>query len=317
MSDNRVFVPRTGQGLAEHNIITLPPNGEPVKDSPLSATELYRFENYIPIVTDMAVDAYRQRGADEPFTVLSVGCSIGAEVDTVLSHVTKVAPDIGSVVIRGYDISNDALKWARGGQYQIICWPGEDISVLDLFDLTLLPKRPPPELKGEKSTDDCTRYLADSNRLRAPHDVAFENRNLEEAQEPGTVPMADLLLCNRVLEHLRFVQIAPLVMGMTPQVRPGGFLSIGAIPHQWEQDRIAKRIQESGFEPILWTNWCFQESPFVYRRVDVGPSFNWGSTSEFLTLEAHRLQSYFAQKLRIYSNNNSGERHQNRANGRR
>lgn len=251
----RVFAPLPTGGEAD--IKTMPPGGEYVQSDISTVTALYRFENYIPLVTDAALDAYSQRDeAARPFTVLSVGCSIGAEVDTVLSHVTQTAPGVGSIMIRGYDVNNEALAHARRGLYEIE-YRG-DLSLLDQFDIS------------PREGNAAHAFMADSTGLRRKHDVAFDNIDLSKTEIPNTVPEADLILCNRVLGHMNFRRSEPLIRGMHHCLRASGILSIGGMPipvHNDMAKNVLELIQsELGLRPILWSRWLSQENPFVFRK---------------------------------------------------
>lgn len=229
-------------------------------------TYLFRSENEIVAACDLALGAYKEGNQVQPFTVLSVGCSIGAEVDSLLVHASRLAPEIGKVTIVGLDINQKVLEQAERGEYVTWApspWNREGRVDLKPFEAIL------PEFRFSeyKTVEGEPRCLISTYDFRRQHNVSFRLADLAEADID--LPAVDLLLCNHVLQHLskNKKQIERLIMGLFSHLKTGGVLSIGAAPADKDTQRyINEVINEYPLEPLAFSIYLGDNFPFIFQK---------------------------------------------------
>lgn len=236
-------------------------------------TALFRADARLEPVLDIALQSYREHQDGKPLTVLSVGSSYGAEVDTVLAYATQCAPDLGKISLIGVDINPRAIQQAEYGKYiasQALVRTSEGWVVkLDLAEYLYM-------FDVVHDPEDVTKYSIDSTGLRSQHDVHFLRADL--SRDAVELPQADLILCNNLLFHLSPEKAEQLVWGMTKHLAAGGVMSFGANPRQGLMNsnsydaadysawriHMAEKLANTGIDPVLYD--VRRKVPFVFQR---------------------------------------------------
>jgi len=198
-------------------------------------------------IFDATVMAVTDKQAHEPeaqFNALSVGCSIGTEVDAIASILRGHDEPDGHLV--GLDPNRIALHLATlatyGVEYNLE--QGKDSLLQSLesygFDITGIDVKLPNHNVG---------YFGVAARtLRRDHHISFyEGALLPEyaLQEGGS----HLVACNNVLPYILKEEgedfFTRHIDGLARQVRPGGILNIGCHPGFFTKSRTAAWGMES------------------------------------------------------------------------
>lgn len=187
-------------------------------------TWLFRKENNLPhalhVARELAVNP-------QEMTVVSAGCSIGAEVDSMLV-LHRLAGYAGSLSVTGYDYSEFAIETACKGRYRpqfsLGSWgsnrrdASRQSQMLRDYGFVLRGDAP-----GYEENYPYRYFDVDACRLRSHHDVAFTQANLLQPL-PGT---ADLITVNNVLFHWPLDDALKVISNLAGMLSENGVLSIG------------------------------------------------------------------------------------------
>lgn len=135
--------------------------------------------------------------------VVSVGCSSGAEVYSVLMLADSLAPE-AQVEALGIDCRPNAIAAARNASF-----PADRLSSI------------PPEFRGRYVTQTRQQCVINEKLwLRADWKIG-------DALRAELGPPADLLLCRNLVIYLRTREANRLWQRLAAAVRPGGYLCVG------------------------------------------------------------------------------------------
>lgn len=243
---------------------------------PTSAySSLFRGDVRIDRVLGLIPDVYRRVNPDH-LTVLSVGCSFGPEIDTILAVASTCLRNLGQISITGLDINPMAIELAKKGQYVSHC--ALDTEFFDRHEsLVQLGINVSSELGDENP--DLAYLRLDTNYLRSKHAVDFKNLNIFKADDE--LPEADVIFCNNVLFHYTAEGAEKIARLLVNHVALGGIISFGdaddiarmkpssmepqgAYFNEWSRD-LATKMCEIGFAPVLFTP--VHDVPYAYRRL--------------------------------------------------
>jgi chemotaxis methyl-accepting protein methylase len=192
-------------------------------------TRLFRRECELPEALE---DTYVRVREDKELRIFSAGCSLGAEVDSLLALVNKKGEN-RRVVIRGWDYNDRALQAARAGRYlaPIALFTGQDREVDELenvleeyeFSHNIAPHNRPGTMRKSRRS-----YEIDAGQVRRAHDVAFEHCDLSEAAPPEEP--ADLITANNMLYHLTVKKAGRVIRNLAGRLAEHGVLSVGTNP---------------------------------------------------------------------------------------
>jgi chemotaxis methyl-accepting protein methylase len=196
--------------------IDVPEVDEPGSSHDVSMyTRLFRGGNYLGDALRLANERTGER-AD--LTVYSVGCSNGAEVDTILA-LHKLHKYAGKIVIKGFDLNELALQYAEAGIY--LGYSHYDEQQADLTLMGFDVDKQPCVLEEDDG------LIIGSHRLRKDHVVSFERH---DARKPFTDEgNVDLVLVNNVLYHLETrKEILDVVSNTASLLGDRGIISFGS-----------------------------------------------------------------------------------------
>lgn len=186
-------------------------------------TELFRTECLLP---EALQATYERKGEDPELHIVSAGCSVGAEIDSMLAHVKKSGWR-EHVVMRGWDFNGNALAAARAGRYVVDLytlgkpeWEAEELErVLDEygFEYTLVTIGANRLARAHKKPSS---YLIDATHVRQGYDLEFVQCDLSEAS-PDSRP-ADLITANNMLHHLTTGKAEAVIRNLAGNLNEGG-----------------------------------------------------------------------------------------------
>lgn len=227
-------------------------------------TKLFREDAKLETVMDVGLQSYRARSSDSPLHVMSLGCSLGAEADSILAYIGQQAPELTPITVTGVDVNPLAVEAARKGSYVTPAWVlSSTQKALEGCGFTF----------GNKDHPRSWGRYIDSLQLRFNHNVEFMQADMRE--EP-CVPehTIDILLCNNVLYHLTPDDASSLVQNAVSCLAPGGIMS-------WEyctarllsmEDEVTnyrdwriemgERLAATGVLPIAFST---SGTPYIFR----------------------------------------------------
>jgi chemotaxis methyl-accepting protein methylase len=196
-------------------------------------TSFFRGGSYLPMALRKAME---RTGEPTALSVVSVACSNGAEVDSLLAlhnNRGKSNGHRGKVVIAGYDINSLALEDARRGLYTLRkpdlspnLQPQQEQALKGLgFYVSYEP--PISYVPGVRAGAgvSSSNLKADAIPVREGHAVMFTEH---DATEPLPVrEPVDLALANNLLYHLSSDTAARIVRNMADVLADRGVLSFG------------------------------------------------------------------------------------------
>jgi len=242
------------------NVEPYPAISEFVDPTLLTGTAFFRASTYLPIVLDRVLaDVVPDELSS--FSMLSVGCSYGAEVDSALAGFAILDPNL-LVTATGVDVNPYVIERAEGGQYVARLKDEKKIAALCGLIPTISVEGPAAWSNG---TEGC---ILDTTKLRDRHDVAFTSSGIEGCE----VAEADLILCNNMLFYVDSDSSKDaLVAAMAERLKLGGILSFEANPARmkkqyidWRQ-KIAEGLRDQGIIPILSATNL--ELPYAFQKV--------------------------------------------------
>jgi SAM-dependent methyltransferase len=175
-----------------------------------------------------------QKGEGSNLTITVLGCSIGAEVYSLLWTIRSRRPDL-KVVVNAVDLSKEALEFARTGDYS---------SQLSLF------------------TDAAVLAPVSMKEMSELFDTGFDQLTIKpwlkeciiwrvgDAADPrllNQLGAQDMVLANNLLCHMYPVDAESCLRNIVMLVKPGGHLFISGI----DLDVRAQIAQAVGLEPVL------------------------------------------------------------------
>jgi chemotaxis methyl-accepting protein methylase len=229
-------------------------------------TSLFRKGTYLPAVLDLAAAR-----AEEPETlsVYSVGCSSGAEADSILAlHDINNYP--GKIALCGFDINPMALEYAERGfhaaelsaeQVDELAGAGFDIMELELLGTEL---------------EYPTVHLVSSKKLRARHDIKFIEHDFRKPyKDKGK---ADLVLANNLLYHIRKKSHAlRMVYNLCELLSDTGVISFGStffrgnkwrpkLSLEWTGEPLSLMANRFGLELLISVETYKEKVPVAFGR---------------------------------------------------
>lgn len=227
-------------------------------------THLFRNGSHLHLVSRLT----RERAGDEGFSFGSVGCSNGAEVDSMLALHDNGGHE-GSLTAAGFDINPEAIKAARRGVYTMrrtffapFGYPPQEGTLMNMgFGVSYT--------HATFSLFVPTtgfRVNIDAGPVREGHRVEFVEH---DAAEP--LPVAgpqDLMMANNILYHLRDAKAAQVVRNMASVLSDRGLLSFGgstlAADSPLETERITGLLDEEFDMAPVYTD--SNGTPVIFGR---------------------------------------------------
>ena len=196
---------------------------------------------------------YIRNVAAAELTVVSAGCSIGAEPDSLLALHNKSTFG-GRLALLGVDINESALEAARQGSYTI---PHalyneerlqEAVETLTTYGFTVEAASTALGAAGEKVA-----YVVNSSGVRAGNRVNFTEHDL--AGEAPLDVAAGLVVANNVLYHLGPTRAKQAIRNLAGMLSENGVLSVGEDtliePIEWTGDIAGILTSEFDLQPVV------------------------------------------------------------------
>lgn len=244
-------------------------NPDPEHDSEIpNRTQLYRPDCHIPRILALGYGILDLR---DSLTIVSAGCSTGAEIDTILSYHAMSAQSGVLLALHGIDASKRAIDKAESAQhtlpstyYGIRSNPttlSEAEAALKAggFKTTYIPKGWVSEWVFERGG-----YLiADSSDLRARHEVTFTHADLtSEAPEEEN---ADIAFIDNVLYHLQPLAATKLLRNTASMLNPdAAVLSLGSMGNGWASSRRMGRPGD--YSSVSYRDWVSFAEPILFNE---------------------------------------------------
>jgi chemotaxis methyl-accepting protein methylase len=225
-------------------------------------TRLYRDNSHIPESLDFAATSWAEHGGYEPFNVHIVASSYGLEADTAVSHVTKNLPEIGRMMLTGFDPRFEAIETAQRGFYIYRTEYPQHYRLmteaLEKYGFNV----------GRKPPADCARVdglFVNGLAMRKRHDVAFVNMDYLNAR--GQFGRPDLILCNNLLYHLKTKERDVLLDHMAGQMKDGAVLSIEADTSKDDYGRWRRAIVPRLAAMSIFAKDNETPRPYLFKKI--------------------------------------------------
>lgn len=189
-------------------------------------------------------------------SVRSMGCSNGAEADSVLAHHWR-SGDTRDFSITGNDISPSALEQARRGRYRVL--GRGPIEALHSYGFDV-----EPEMQGRLRRRPM--LMVDAGPVRQGYEVEF-------VEHDGTEPLAvteedDLIFANNLLYHLSDEEAIQIARNLASVLSEHGVLVLGgsSLSHDSPIDgaRVSGMLNEEfGLEPLFVDS---ADTPVMFGR---------------------------------------------------
>ncbi len=205
---------------------------------------------------------YKSNPESSPLSVVSAGCSVGAEADSLIALHSQSGFG-GRLAVTGFDISPVAVKAANTGRYFLPASVAQDEDVFaktrsTLTDYGFTPDfhnihRSPDLYRGTRSSRGY--YQIGATSLRAGHEVVFTEHDLaEEAPLKGT---AHLVVANNVLYHLSPERATRALQNIATILTQNGVLNLGDITlsertSPWVERNVELLEEEFNLKPIVF-----------------------------------------------------------------
>lgn len=241
-------------------------------------THLFRQGTCLPEVLQQA---YERNGDSTDLTVVSAGCSIGAELDSVLALHAK-SEHGGSLKARGYDINPLAIRHARRGLYRVNgSYSPEEMppiqATLDEYGFASSVIA----LSPESHTFGAVRALeVEAAPVRSGQDVAFGPHDIRE--DPPQDELVDLALVNNVLYHLQPSEALRVVVNLASILSDQGVLSLNNLRRN--PNRLMK---PEGGRTLRFVNWLPQLIDHMEKKFDLRPLSLSEEVDSSVTIFAH------------------------------
>lgn len=228
--------------------VNVRPLEEGEKGANWGSTALFRESSCLPHVLELA-----HAFVDEPkdLSVVSAGCSFGAEVDSVLALCNK-DERFEHVSIHGLDIEAFFIRAAKLGLYAAFMSKEELVELAPELESMGFGCDRDIHAEAMFPHDDWTesRVLIESEIVRRGHDVSFNVCDLSGDKVAPTKP-ADLLICNNLFYYLGLSGQAPLAANLDRLAGEECVLSLGEFNlHNQALDVLSEHLNNYGFYPL-------------------------------------------------------------------
>ncbi len=185
-----------------------------------TTSALFRGENLLPIAV---AECLRRSEGEGELSVISIGCSMGAEVDSVLALCNGMDQP-PKLEVLGIDANPKMIEIARNGLYSV----GAKAQSIGRVRKTLAELgflTPDGWHKREDMPDDYMAARINPIEVRRGHSVHF---SVDDIRQPVLVDKkANLVLINNVLFHWPTSVAENIIRNTASLVAPNGVLSIG------------------------------------------------------------------------------------------
>ncbi len=227
---------------------------EPPEYKVPTISHLFRNEIALDTVLKFGLESYQAGPQAEPFHVMSIGCSFGAEVDSALAYLTHNVPELGAVSATGIDINPHAVEAAKRGKYSTYASVLPEIQdELELYGFTF-----------ESGPVGKWAHIS-AEQLRAKHDVTFVEADMRKPTVIDAEP-ADVVLCNNIFYHLSPDDASDLVLSAADYLANGGIMS-------WEYPSGGS-VLTMGMSDVNYTVWRVQTGQKLARDGILPIAFN-------------------------------------------
>ena len=175
----------------------------------------------------------RQRTQDSTFKIAVLGCSIGAEVYSILSTIRAARPDL-KVLLDAVDISQEILTFAEKGIYAPETSQLVGASIFER--LTEAEKSKMFDWKGDQA--EVKSWLREGITWQVGDAATPE---VMDILEPQDVVVASNFLC-----HMVPAEAEKCLRNLEQLVRPGGYLFVSGV----DLDVRTKVARDLGWEPV-------------------------------------------------------------------
>lgn len=219
-------------------------------------TALFRRNTYLSEALRMA---YERSGQD--LSVVSAGCSIGAEADSILA-LHRAEGYEGELSIRGYDLNRLAIEMAKEGAYKVLAmWQLSDLTQEALQALGFATSY--AGLEDNAMGEPRHRIDVDAAPLRAEYDVGFAEHDLTKRLPSEGV---DLVLANNVLHKIPIDSIRTVIRNLCGALTESGLLSVDTVSLNELDPRTQGAMEvleeEFGMVPLMVS----QSNPVILGR---------------------------------------------------
>lgn len=212
-------------------------------------TALFRTASRLPTALR---EVYARTQEGEQITVVSAGCSTGAELDSVMA-LHNASGRANQLVAVGLDVGHTAISAAQQAAHYVRSTVGME-SVLrrrmrTLDEYGFVQVGASQKAYGRHSHGGYQQIS--SGQVRAGHNVAFEVDDLT-VNKPRLQGGAHLVLAKNILYHLEPHEADSVATSLAEMVGERGVLSIDT-PNDWLLQRdIGRHQQRSGLKYGVW-----------------------------------------------------------------
>lgn len=213
--------------------------------------------------------------------VLTAGCSIGAEADTLLAYQNASAGS-GRIALKGIDINPVAVEHANRGEYLVprTLIDGSDINggILDTsrvlnrlgFVCDAQNAEPSSRISGAQVVKADGYMRASSRAVRKPHTVEFEVADLAEPSTALAGSSNDLVLANNVFYHMSPDNAHLGLRNLASTLTARGVFSFGDMLHY----HFSERVMGSGhpYSEKKYGDWLHEAADVLVRDFDFEPA---------------------------------------------
>jgi SAM-dependent methyltransferase len=208
-----------------------------------------------------------QKTSNATVKIAVLGCSIGAEVYSILWVLRSVRPDL-RIVLNAVDISREILTFAKGGVYDSHSCAVAGSSIFER--LTDYEKQEMFDWKGNEAT--VKQWFRTG--------INWELGDAASPELPNLLGIHDIVVASNFLCHMAPDDAEKCLCNMVRLVKPGGYLFVSGV----DLDVRTKVALDLGWKPMLdliaevhdgdesvradWP-WCWWGlEPFDRRRAD-------------------------------------------------
>jgi hypothetical protein len=244
--------------------VKLPPVRMPLYGEALVPMYTELFRDDVNLVNSLGILHARHAGEDS-VRVLSIGCSVGAEPDSILSVYNRMAPGV-KVAMRGIDINPLAIERASYGRYKTRTYALAEYGYLSAGAVLRNGGFKTVFRYDKKETTPSEvpshAYLeVDSGPVREGHDVVFVNSNVK-SQDPAS---ADLVMINNILYHGEPKPAVTLLSNAARLVAVGGIISIGG------NGGVTGCMKGPDRPPVPYNSWLARAGEMLVRDHGLKP----------------------------------------------
>lgn len=229
-------------------------------------THLFRTLCRLP---EALLQTYERNPDAEEIAAISAGCSVGAEVDSLLALHSR-SEFGGRLSVAGYDTNPKAIEAAIPGHYFLPRVPGYDaefsdgVKKLERYGFAVDTK---VVTKAHGVNRGNGYYQIDARPLRQGQTVTFTGADLSE--ETPKEKQADLILANNVLYHLQPETATNVIRNLATVLGERGVLSIGDRRPGGIQFRQMGR--PGAYSQVRYGQWISQITEQLEEDFDLKP----------------------------------------------